>query len=992
MNFTNIKIRTKLLLGFGAIGIMVITMGWLAFYQTKIIWQKTSDLYNHPFMVSNAVSEIQTSMVSMHRSLKDVILSADPYEMRKYINQIDQAESRAYQKFEVVYNLYLGNKSTVDSAYSAFSDWKGIRDSTIMLVQEGKFEEAAFRTTHAAEAYNAVMTSRINILRDFAMKKAADFYRTAEIEKHQLTAQLWLIIGLIFIITMLIGYSILAAVNKPLRLLRNATEIQRQGNYAIRCEIESTNEMGQLADSFNRMADGIEKEIVIKTGITEISDSMLGKDDLREFGKSLMRALLTHTKSNNGALYVLNDETSCYDPKFTIGLQNDKVKSFSANSYEGEFGRTLLEKKIVVINNISDDTLFSFPVVTGILKPNEILNIPILLNDRIIAVVSLATLGVYSVETLEMLKIAEKNLTAGLSSILAFQKNREYAQMLDQQNVELLMQSKELKSQTEELHEQNAELEMQKRQIEVANTLKSEFLSSMSHELRTPLNAVIALSGVLNRKLKDKIPEDEYSYLEIIERNGKNLLTLINEILDLSKIEAGKVEVSLSEFSLNESVESILDTLHMQIRQKNIQTINKIKPDFELIYTDRSKCHHILQNLIGNAVKFTDSGIVEISSHIHENEVHIVVRDTGIGMSPDQLPHIFNHFHQIDGTASRKHEGTGLGLAIADKYSRLLSGRIEVASEPGKGSVFTLILPILKSGWGGVQKSDNQFSNSINRPLGKAAVPDLNMTDKNILIIEDSEPAIIQLTEVLGEQGYHFVVARTGMEALELVKAIIPDAIILDLMMPGMDGFEVLENIRSTKTTARIPVLILTAKYLNKSELNRLTANNIHQLVQKGDVGKDELLNSIRDMLGSGIQPDEQLPKTAIPVSKQGRINILLVEDNADNVKTIEVLLDNRCNLIVALDGQDGIDKAVSLKPDLILLDISLPVKDGFMVLEEIRQIESLQMVPVIAVTARAMKGDKEHFLKYGFDDYISKPVGSDIFEETLKKWILELP
>jgi CheY-like chemotaxis protein/nitrogen-specific signal transduction histidine kinase len=551
------------------------------------------------------------------------------------------------------------------------------------------------------------------------------------------------------------------------------------------------------------------------------------------------------------------------------------------------------------------------------------------------------------------------------------------------------MQTKELKLQTEELHEQNAELEMQKRQIHESNRLKSEFLSSMSHELRTPLNAVIALSGVLGRKLLNKIPKDEYSYLEIIERNGKNLLNLINEILDLSRIEAGKTDLQLSKFSLNEAVGSILDTMQLQIQQKNIVVNNNINIDFPLIFTDRSKCHHILQNLIGNAVKFTEHGSIEILARIIGNEVHIAISDTGIGISEDQLPLIFNQFHQVDGSASRMHEGTGLGLAIADQYSRLLDARIEVSSKLGQGSVFTLILPFIQN--------DRSASYQLNS--GPEQIPGESMdsisntrqsnSSKTILIIEDSEPAIIQLSEILSEEGYQLDVARNGNEALARVKIKIPDAIILDLMMPGMDGFEVLENIRGTEATFKLPVLILTAKYLNKIELNRLTANNIHQLIQKGDVAKEELLNHIRNMIGRKKPPVPVISRKAIPVVKEGILTVLLVEDNEDNVKTIEVLLGQKHNLIIARDGVDGLHKAITGKPDLILLDISLPLKDGFMVLEEIRRTESLDQVPVIAVTARAMKGDKEHFLNHGFDDYISKPIDSNIFEETLSKWIL---
>lgn len=992
MGFKNIKIRTRLLTGFSTIGILVFGLGWLAVFQTKRIWQDASDLYNHPFQVNIAVRTIETGITAIQRSLKDVILSQNRYEMSKYLNLIDLDEEDVKKNFQVVYDQYLGSKSTIDSAYTTFINWKGIRDTTILLCLEGRIQEASYRTTHAGETYSDRMMTCVHKLKDFAMQKAAGFYSSAEHNRDILRLQLFILIGVILFLIAVIAYNILKAITFPIKELIVASEAHRHGDYSARCLLESSNEMGQLAVSFNRMALGIQSEINIKTGITAISDSMLGKEKFKEFGKSLMSAVLTHTGSNIGAIYLLNEEAALFEPKFVVGLQDDKVKSFSANHYEGEFGRTLLEKKITLLGNVPNDTIFYFSAVTGNFKPKEVLHIPILLNEKVIAIISLASLNPFSLETLEMLKIAEKSLTAGIISILAVEKIREYSRMVNEQNTELGMQSKELTLQKEELHEQNAELAMQKRQIDESNRLKSEFLSSMSHELRTPLNAVIALSSVLHRKLKSKIPDDEYSYLEIIERNGKNLLTLINEILDLSRIEAGKADIQLSTFSLKDTVMSILDTLQMQIQQKGIQVTNQIESDFLLVHNDRSKCHHVLQNLIGNAVKFTERGSVVISAHIVEEEVHICVQDTGIGISPDQLPHIFDQFHQVDGSDSRKHEGTGLGLAIADKYSRLLGARIEVTSEPGKGSIFTLVLPL-------VYKDQTVSSNAdLSRSSLKPAISSDEMggtqsnSDKKILIIEDSEPAIIQLSEILKEQGYRFDIARDGIEALNLVNASIPDAIILDLMMPGMDGFEVLETIRGTRATAQIPVLILTAKYVSKNELNRLTANNIHQLVQKGDVGKEDLLSSIRSMIGKSKPGVKNLPKKAVPVVKEGKITILLVEDNEDNVKTIQVLMGDQYNLIVARDGVEGIGKAKSMNPDLILLDISLPLKDGFEVLEEIRESESLQKVPVIAVTARAMKGDKDHFLNHGFDDYISKPIDSDIFEETLSKWILVVP
>jgi PAS domain S-box-containing protein len=368
----------------------------------------------------------------------------------------------------------------------------------------------------------------------------------------------------------------------------------------------------------------------------------------------------------------------------------------------------------------------------------------------------------------------------------------ERSKYLEVANNELESQKNELATQTAELSEQNTELEMQKKQLDEANRLKSAFLSNMSHELRTPLNSVIALSGVLGRKLKGKIQDDEYSYLDVISKNGKNLLYLINEILDLSRIEAGKEEIDLTEFSITELVSELLSMLQPTADEKGIKLINTIPSNLELIISDRTKVRHILINLIANAVKFTTEGQVEVTLKRKSNYLGLAVKDTGIGIDPEMVEVIFDEFRQADERTSRKFGGSGLGLAIAKKYSEICNGYIEVETLPDKGSTFTLFLPI-------IEDANIHRSKSVQnkRDAGDENVIKLRKTlETTILIVEDSEPQILQLSELLLEEGYKVLIARNGQEALEKINQSIPDAIILDLMMPEMDGFEVLKTIR----------------------------------------------------------------------------------------------------------------------------------------------------------------------------------------------------
>jgi signal transduction histidine kinase/CheY-like chemotaxis protein len=746
--------------------------------------------------------------------------------------------------------------------------------------------------------------------------------------------------------------------------------------------------MGQFAQSFNRMAASIEHEMDIQSDAAEVAYVFLDNTDLMSAAQNLMSLLLAKTNSNLGVIYFLNEASGMFDPLFSAGMSGSKLNSFSGTNFEGEFGRVLLEKKRVLIKDIPEDTIFEFATVAGTFRPKEILNIPIILHDKVLAIISLSSVHPYTTKMLDLLTISEKNIRIGINKAIILEKIREYSIALDNQNSMLENQSKELKLQTEELHEQNAELEMQKRQINEASRLKSEFLSNMSHELRTPLNSVIALSGVLNKRLEKRIPEEEYSYLEIIERNGKLLLHLINDILDLSRIESGKVEYRFNSFSVKDLASSIIEQMQTAADEKGILLLNKIPDELPLLKSDVSKCHHILQNLLDNAVKFTDSGSVEITAAVVKEHVHIIVKDTGIGIPAENLSQIFDEFLQVDGSSSRKHKGTGLGLAIAKKYSLLLDGRIDVVSALGKGSLFTVILPLEPSEKHTIESDDLMSSFEHPTKPQSSGVRNSNAPIKTLLIVEDNEAAIIQLTEILEQQGFHIQVARNGLEALEFVNFKIPDAIILDLMMPEMDGFEVLENIRGTVKTAKIPVLILTSKYLTNDELKKLSQNNVHQLIQKGDVSKTELLSIVQSIFGEKSVAENPQKRTKHIAIKKGKASILVIEDNADNVLTVKAIIGESHFVTVAMDGSDGLIKAKNNPPDLILLDISLPGMDGYTVIDELKKESALSQIPVIALTARVMKGDREHILNYGFDDYISKPIDLDEFENTLKKFI----
>ena len=389
-----------------------------------------------------------------------------------------------------------------------------------------------------------------------------------------------------------------------------------------------------------------------------------------------------------------------------------------------------------------------------------------------------------------------------------------------------------------------------------------------------------------------------------------------------------------------------------------------------------------MQNLIGNAVKFTEEGKVEIIASQRNEIISIKVTDTGIGILENHLPHIFDEFRQADGSTSRRFGGSGLGLAIAKKYASLLGGTISVNSTYGKGSVFTLTLPACYA----IENRHPDSEEIFDFKYPVKANQNYNEFDsqiiKTILLVEDSEPAIIQLKDILGESGHQVLVARNGSEALEIIAKTIPDTMILDLMMPGIDGFEVLRTLREAEPTAHIPVLILTAKQITKEELRFLKRNNVHQLIQKGDVNRAELLSAVNSMVYQKITSDVK-PQRELQII-EGKPVVLVVEDNQDNMITVKALLSDDYVVLEAVDGVAGIDMAKKHRPNLILMDIALPEMDGIEAFKRIRNHEELHHIAVIALTASAMTSDRDAILAHGFDAYIAKPIDEKLFFKTI--------
>lgn len=747
---------------------------------------------------------------------------------------------------------------------------------------------------------------------------------------------------------------------------------------------------------------------------------------------------------------------------------------------------------------------------------------------------------------------------------------RENEKQLQIQQEELRVTNEELEERTQDLElqksaigEKNNELEIAKmhleekaKQIELSSKYKSEFLANMSHELRTPLNSLLILSRDLAENKKQNLTDKQVESASIIYQSGQDLLTLINEILDLSKIESGKMTITPELVSLSEISQTAYNNFKHMAEIKGLHFNIEIDDDVpESIVIDKHRLDQILKNLVSNAIKFTHKGFITIrfknTAGIYfrneklrfKNTIMISVQDSGIGIAAEKQQEIFEAFQQADGSISRKYGGTGLGLSITRELTKLLGGEIHLKSEPGTGSTFMLILPLKTPGTEQEYNqsetlkdpdniiAENNSTENNNAPKSQANqetendeeyffIPDdrknLQPGDKCLLIVEDDPRFAKTLLSQSRERGFKCIVAETGEQAILLTEKYHPDAIILDIILPGMDGYKVLEILKSNANTRHIPVHFMSAtddlhhdptkgaigfvrkpvdpnsldkafkkieSYVSKTIKDVLvieddfnTRSLIKNIIGGADINVSEantgkkalelidlydfdcmvldlglpdmagidLLKTMREMKKTQLPPviiytgrelnknettelqkhvssiiikgfkseERLLDETALflhrvvdnlPENKKKTIsqlhdkeavfknkNILLVDDDMRNIFALMRILEDRgMNIFEAENGQVAID-LLQQNPniDLILMDIMMPVMDGYTAIKEIRKHERWRNLPIITLTAKAMKEDREKSIQAGANDYLPKPVDVSKLLSLLRVWL----
>jgi signal transduction histidine kinase/CheY-like chemotaxis protein/CHASE3 domain sensor protein len=969
MKTRNWKIGQWLLSSFTIILIFVVALGMVSQFQANKLNLQTTTMYNHPLAVRRSIDTLKLDISKLRTELRTYIIATSIEEEERARLSMELLVINAERQFDVLNENYLGSLNDIEEAYNAFVVWSNIREHNIVHIEDGNIDLALDSISKGGEEaiVRDILLSQIAIIDDYATSKSDELYNNSIELYETVTMQLIIMVFSLFIFITAIGIWLYRSFKTPLASMNETVLKLQSGDLGNRIDYLSKNELGVLATSFNSMADVIEDSEQMHSKVNNFSEVLISENKTKSFFRVVLESLMTNTESIASAVYLINDENSSYDCYDSIGLQSEKLQSYKENTTDGDIGQTLLKKKINILQVDENITSYTYNSIMVGIVPKEIMNIPLISHDKVIAIITLATITKFDSTDLDFIKRIVNNLNSKTESILANEKINVFVAELEQRSTELVTQ--------------NSELEMQKKQLDEASKLKSNFLSNMSHELRTPLNSVIALSGVLFERLNGKISTEEYSYLEIIRRNGKNLLSLINDILDISRIESGKVELEIKTFSTNTLITEIVSMFAVQAKEKGIE-LNYIKPETDIyMQSDYDKCIHIVQNLVSNAVKFTQNGNVTIEVKSTYSDVEIMVKDTGIGIAQKNLISIFEEFKQAETGTSRRFGGTGLGLSIASKFANMLEGSIKVTSRIDKGTTFTLSLP--KESVNKIDVNDDFDYNNLKLP--RNVEPNLALTtediyDKTVLLIEDNESVVIQVKELVKGMGINILVAEGGELGLQMLHENKIQAIILDLMMPGIDGFEVLKEVRNDDRTAKIPVLILTAKHITKKDLKLLKRNSIHQLIQKGDIDRLELQSTIFDMLFDQSKIETKKLKKDI------RPTILIVEDNADNRTTLKAILKDSADLIMAIDGEQGIEYAIKHTPDLILMDIALPKINGIEAFREIRRTKGFENIPIIAVSASALEEEKQEILTCGFDDFVAKPINVEELMESIER------
>ena len=817
-------------------------------------------------------------------------------------------------------------------------------------------------------------------------------------------------------------------ISRRLNLVQKITNRIALGDYDVKAEEIEDDDLGAIAKSVNRMSKSLKKSFDqltdndwLHAGYAKLYTGLVGNKGEDIIAADSIKSLVSYTESVSGAIYIFNDEK--LQLSGTYGLDMQTQKYFMPG--EGYIGQVFLDREPKALHNLNAaDYVVSF--ANGKIGVQHIFFLPMLVDGQVLGVLEIGQMEPFTVIEQTFLTECARQIGIALVSAKGRAKIQALLEETQVQSEELLTQhaeleslnteleaqtlrlqssEEELKVQHEELMQSNQELEERSRLLEDKNLMiaernqeiqhkaeelalstkyKSEFLANMSHELRTPLNSILLLSRLLSENVEENLNSDQIESAKVIQSSGTSLLTLIDEILDLSKIESGKMTLDYASLDLHDIL-SDLNSLFLPIVQEKglllkTNISDKVNRRFQ---GDRLRIDQVLRNLISNAIKFTKEG--EVRLEIYEDpsdsdRLVFAVVDTGIGIPLEKQKIIFEAFQQADGSTRRKFGGTGLGLSISREIARLLGGEIRLESEVGKGSTFLFIIPKSKVEVKEILTKEQQLVEEISSEVEEVIeivkedsynpvtiripeeIPDDRDTvvegDKVILIVEDDINFAKALLKYTHTQNYKGVVVVRGDHALPAAEKYHPVAVLLDIQLPIMDGWAVMDQLKGNKATRHIPVHIMSSLEVKKESLLKGAIDFINKPVAL------EQMTSVFQRIESALS---RSPK-----------KVLIVEENPKHASALSYFLSS---FSISLEVKDNVEDSITAlrtaDVDCVILDMGVPDEMGYHTLEAIKQHEGLENLPIIIFTGKNLSKAEELKIKKYADSVVVKTAHS---------------